>query len=153
MLSYSHAFMRSCSRALQPSCPLAIAPPSSGIGKNQVARCYVVIWLLVSSSLTLSPALSSSQAKAYAPSVIRFPFLLVQVSSIAHFRGDVSRAGPNSRKQGVSWAEDVSKSSRRAPKTLPSTPQRGPKSCQRGSKRTPKALQEHQKRSHSIIIS
>ena len=79
MLSHSHTLMHSCSRTLQPSCRLAIVPPSSRIGKNQVTRCYFVLWLLVSSSLTLFPALSSSQAKAYAPSVTRFPFLLVQV--------------------------------------------------------------------------
>ena len=56
VISYPHALMNSCPRALQSSCPLAIVPPSSRIGKNQVARCYFVIWLLVSSSLTLPPS-------------------------------------------------------------------------------------------------
>ena len=43
MISYPHALMNSCSRALQPSCPLAIVPPSSRTGKNQVTRGYFVI--------------------------------------------------------------------------------------------------------------
>ena len=145
MLSYSHALMNSCSRALQPSCPLAIVPPSSRIGKNQVTRCYFVIWLLVSSSLILSPALSSSQAKAYAPSVTRFPFLLVQVLKIVFpprsFLGREGFPAPKTRPQELpKCSQDTSKSSPRRPK-----------SCQRGSKRTPKTFQEHQKRSHSLI--
>ena len=40
VLSHSHALMHSCSRALQPWCRLALVPPSSRIGRNQVTRCY-----------------------------------------------------------------------------------------------------------------
>ena len=54
---------------------------------------FFLISLIFSSALTLSPLPLPSHAKAYAPSVTRFPFLLVQVSGEAHFRGDVSRAG------------------------------------------------------------
>ena len=115
MISYPHALMNSCSRALQPSCPLAIVPPSSRIGKNQVTRCYFVIWLLVSSSLTLSPALSSSQAKAYAPSVTRFPFLLVQVFAEALIHRKYRWIVAFGRRKGLredtregSFVEDVS---------------------------------------------
>ena len=39
MTSYPPALMSSCSRALQPLCPLSIVPPSSRIGKNQVTSC------------------------------------------------------------------------------------------------------------------
>ena len=141
MISYPHALMNSCSRAFQSSCPLAIVPPSSRIGKNQVTRCYFVIWLLVSSSLTLSPALSSSQAKAYAPSVTRFPFLLVQVFKIVlpprrnlHF----------SKIKGF-HSKGVPKSPRRAPKTLPRAPQESPRAVK-------EALRGPQRRSKNTKI-
>ena len=138
MISYPHALMNSCSRALQSSCPLAIVPPSSRIGKNQVTRCYFVIWLLVSSSLTLSPALSSSQAKAYAPSVTRFPFLLVQVSKIVL---PLRRNLHFSKIKGF-HSRDIPKSPRRAPKTLPRAPQEAPRAVEeapRGSQRRSKS--------------
>ena len=40
---------------------------------------FCLISLIFLSALTLSPLLLPSHAKAYAPSVTRFPFLLVQV--------------------------------------------------------------------------
>ena len=54
---------------------------------------FCLISLIFSSALTLSPLLLPSHAKAYAPSVTRFPFLLVQVYRRAQKWGDVSRAG------------------------------------------------------------
>ena len=91
--------------------------------------------------------LQSLTCKETLPHCLASRSLIVQVSSIAHFRGDVSRAGPDSRKQRVSWAEDVSKSSRRAPKTLPSTPKEAPRAVkeaprepQRRSKSTKRGL-------------
>ena len=137
MISYPHALMNSCSRALQSSCPLAIVPPSSRIGKNQVTRCYFVIWFLVSSSLILSPALSPSQAEAHAPSVTRFPFLLVLPP----------RRNLHFLKIKGFYAEDVPKSPRRAPKTFPRAPQEAPRAVkeaprgpQRRSKSTKRGL-------------
>ena len=92
-LSCSHALMLSGSPAVMPSCSRA---SKLSYRKESGNALLFFLWLLVSSSLTPSPALSLSQAKEYAPSVTRFPFLLVQVSPEAHSRGDVSRAGPQS---------------------------------------------------------
>ena len=49
--------------------------------------------LIFSSALSLSPLPLPSHAEAYAPSVTRFPFLLVQGDVRAQTWGDVSRAG------------------------------------------------------------
>ena len=90
VLSCSHGIMLSCSAAAMPSCSRA---SKLSYRKESGNALLFFLWLLVSSSLTPSPALSLSQAKEYAPSVTRFPFLLVQVSKIvlpsrpnAHFR-------------------------------------------------------------------
>ena len=146
VLSCSHAFMLSGSPAVMPSCYRAT---KLSYRKESGNALLFVLWFLVSSSLIPSPAFSSSQAKEYAPSVTRFPFLLVQVLKIvlpprrnAHVvkvKVLLSRGRPQELPKS---SQDPSKS-----------PQRGPKSCQRGSKRTPKTLQKHQKRSHSLIVS
>ena len=78
-LSCSHALMLSGSPAVMPSCSRA---SKLSYRKESGNALLFFHWLLVSSSLTPSPALSLSQAKEYAPSVTRFPFLLVQVSKI-----------------------------------------------------------------------
>ena len=143
-LSCSHALMLSGSPAVMPSCSRA---SKLSYRKESGNALLFFLWLLVSSSLTPSPALSLSQAKEYAPSVTRFPFLLVQVFKIvlpprrnAHFqevKGFLHRRLP----------QELPKSSQDTSKSSP----RRPKSCQRGSKRILKTLQEHQKRSHSLI--
>ena len=132
MLSGSPAVMPSCSRASKLS-----------YRKESGNALLFFLWLLVSSSLTPSPALSLSQAKEYAPSVTRFPFLLVQVFKIVlpprrnlHF----------SKIKGF-HSKDVPKSPRRAPKTLPRAPQEAPRAVkeaprgpQRRSKSTKRGL-------------
>ena len=75
-LSCSHALMLSGSPAVMPSCSRA---SKLSYRKESGNALLFFLWLLVSSSLTPSPALSLSQAKEHAPSVTRFPFLLVQV--------------------------------------------------------------------------
>ena len=145
-LSCSHALMLSGSPAVMPSCSRA---SKLSYRKESGNALLFFLWLLFSSSLTPSPALSLSQAKEYAPSVTRFPFLLVQVSKIVL---------PSRRE---AYFQDVKGLLRRGrPQELPKSshdpsknPSRGPKSCQRGSKRTPKTLQEHQKRLHSLKVS
>ena len=119
-LSCSHALMLSGSPAVMPSCSRA---SKLSYRKESGNALLFFLWLLVSSSLTPSPALSLSQAKEYAPSVTRFPFLLVQVSKIVlpprrnlHF----------SKIKGF-YSKDVPKSPRRAPKTLPRAPQEAPR--------------------------
>ena len=93
VLSCSHAFMLSGSPAVMPSCYRAT---KRSYRKESGNALLLFLWLLVSSSLTPSPALSSSQAKEYAPSVTRFPFLLVQVFASAErsgFQKSCSRRG------------------------------------------------------------
>ena len=87
MLSRLRALEPSCSRTLMLSGSPAVMPSCYRATKLSYRKesgnaLLFFLWLLVSSSLTPSPALSSSQAKEYAPSVTRFPFLLVQVSKI-----------------------------------------------------------------------
>ena len=132
----------SCSRALHSSCPLAIVPPSCRIGKNQVTRCYFVIWLLASSSLILSPALSPSQAKAHAPSVTRFPFLLVQVFKIMlppkqnlHFlkiKVLLSRDSKRPLQEPQERPQELQKRPQESPQDPSKSPQRRSKSSKRG---------------------
>ena len=105
--------------------------------------CYLASRLVFSDSLPSS--LSSSQAKAYAPSVTRFPFLLVQVSKIVlpprrnlHF----------SKIKGF-HSKDVPKSPRRAPKTRPRAPQEAP----RAVKEAPRGPQRRSKSTKSLLDS
>ena len=82
VLSHNHRLMNSCSRApaLMPSCYLS--PTLSYRRGSGHAVLFFLISLIFSSALALSLLPLPSHAKAYAPSVTRFPFLLVQVSKI-----------------------------------------------------------------------
>ena len=71
-----HEFMLLGSPTVMPSCYRASKLWYRKESGSALLFCYLA------SRLTLSPALSSSQANAYAPSVTRVPFLLVQVSKI-----------------------------------------------------------------------
>ena len=78
VLTHYHVLMNSCSRApaLMPSCYRS--PTLSyrrGLGH---ALLFCLISLIFLSALTLSPLTLPSHAKAHAPSVARFPLLLVQ---------------------------------------------------------------------------
>ena len=128
-LSCSHALMLSGSPAVMPSCSRA---SKLSYRKESGNALLFFLWLLVSSSLTPSPAPSLSQAKAYAPSVTRFPFLLVQVSRYIQFREDVSRAVAISG--GLKCSQRTS--SRRAPKEAPRALKEAPRGSQRRSKST-----------------
>ena len=81
-LTHDHVLMNSCSRApaLMPSCYRS--PTLSKKRGSGNALFFFVIPLIFSSALTLSQVPLPSHAKAYVPSVTRFPSLFVQVAQI-----------------------------------------------------------------------
>ena len=124
-LTCSHEFMLSSS---SPHALLLLFPHA--LVQEGVGSCFgffCLISLIFLSALAFSPLPLPSNAKAYAPSVTRFPFLLVQVSCEAHFRGDVSRAGANLPNTGSPTPRTSPRAFREAPrarKEVPREPQR-----------------------------
>ena len=136
ILSCSHGFMLSCSPIVMPS---RYRPPRALV-KEQLgnASFFPFHVFLVSSALSPSQLSFQSHAKAYAPSVTRFPFLLVQVlkivlpsrrepcfhtNSLSNFEGVLGWVwGPPGGPQG--GPQEVSQET---PKDVPGAPEEAPR--------------------------
>ena len=142
VLSCSYEFMLSCFPVGMPSCYRAPKLSYRNESGNALMLLLSLLLVLLALRLPFSPlALSSSHAKAYAPTVTRFPFL--------DSTGFQNRAPVEAKRSFLKIKVLLSRGRLREPserlQELSKRLQRGSKSSQRGSKRAPKTFQEHHK--------
>ena len=128
MLAYSHVLMNSCSRARQLSCPLAIVPPGSRVGK---------VWSRVGILLSLGSRLVCSDSLQALSSIPRESIRSLSNSLPVLARTGFENRAPTGAKRSFLRSKGFPepRTSPRAPDELPMPLQESPKRLEELSKR------------------